>query len=61
MAARASTEAWDILREGGGRMLFFKIKERRCLWFAVENGVGEERIGDIGKRGGLLREGRRRV
>lgn len=28
----------------------FKIKERRCLWFAVENGVGEEQIGDIQKR-----------
>lgn len=60
LAARMSTEAWGTLRGGGRRMFFFKIKERRCLWFAVENGVGEERISDIGKRGGLLREGRRR-
>lgn len=52
-AARIEPGAWEVIKEEGGRMFFFKIRET-FPWFAMESGVGEEKSAD-------LREGKEKI
>lgn len=52
-AARIKPGAWEVIKEEGGRMFFFKIRET-FPWFAMESGVGEEKSAD-------LREGKEKI
>lgn len=52
-AARMKPGAWEVIKEEGGRMLSFKIREA-FPWFAMESGVGEEKSAD-------LREGKEKI
>lgn len=42
-AARMKPGAWEVIKEEGGRMLSFKIRET-FPWFAMESGWGRRNL-----------------